>query len=255
MFKEEYSSVSNAAAAKLKMLKNSPAAYFVLSILAGMYVGFGVLLVFTLAGQMSGEPYTKLIMGLTFSVALSLVIMAGAELFTGNNLVMSAGILNKTVSIKDTLYLWLVCWVGNLVGAVFLSLIFAGTGLYSGATLTAITDAAASKMTAGPVQLLTRGVLCNMLVCLAVWCGFKLKTESGKLIMIVLCILAFFTTGFEHSIANMTTLTLSLIDGAGNKDISFVGYIYNLALVTIGNIIGGVALVSIPYYISTGQKD
>lgn len=255
MFKEEFSSVSDAATAKMNLLRKSPASYFVLSVLAGMYVGFGVLLVFSLAGQLSGEPYTKLIMGLTFSVALSLVIMAGAELFTGNNLVMTAGLLNKKVSVKDTLFLWLVCWIGNLAGAVLLSFIFAATGLYSGATLIAISDAAASKMTAGPMQLLARGVLCNMLVCLAVWCGFKLKSESGKLIMIILCILAFFTTGFEHSIANMTTLTLSLIDGAGNTDITFTGYIYNLALVTIGNIIGGAVLVALPYYISTAPKD
>ena len=254
MFKEEFNSAANGAAAKSNMLKNNPAGYFLLSVLAGMFIGFGILLVFTLSGALQGAPYTKLVMGSCFAVALSLVVIAGAELFTGNNFVMAAGMLKKTVTAGDAFRLWVICWIGNLLGSVLLALLFCATGLYSDATLAAMTGAAAGKMTAGFVQLLTRGILCNMLVCLAVWCGFRCKSESGKLIMIFWCILAFFATGFEHSVANMTLLTLALINNGGNEAITMGGYCYNLLTVTIGNMIGAIVLVALPYYAAAKEK-
>lgn len=254
MFSEDYTAAANAAAAKAALLKKNPGGYFLLSALAGMYVGFGVLLVFTLSGAMAGSPFTKLVMGCTFGVALSLVVVAGAELFTGNNMVMTAGLLRKTVTAGDTVKLWAFCWLGNLAGSILLAVIYYLTGLYSGATLTAMTDAAAAKMTAGFVPLLARGILCNTLVCLAVWCGFRSRSEAGKLIMIFWCILAFFATGFEHSVANMTLLTLSLMNSGGNEAISMGGYWYNLLTVTAGNMIGAVLLVALPYHAASAER-
>ena len=254
MFKEEFLAAANGAKAKSNMLKNNPAGYFMLSVLAGMFIGFGILLVFTLSGALQGAPYTKLVMGSCFSVALSLVVIAGGELFTGNNLVMAAGVLRRTVTAGDAVRLWLVCWIGNLAGGVLLALLFSATGLYSDATLAAMTTAAAGKMTAGFIPLLTRGILCNMLVCLAVWSGFRCKSEAGKLIMIFWCILAFFATGFEHSVANMTLLTLSLINNGGNEAISMGGYWYNLLVVTLGNMIGAIILVAVPYHTASKEK-
>ena len=250
MFKEDFMAAANGAAGKAKFLKNNPAGYFVMSIMAGMFIGFGILLVFTLSGAMAGSPATKLVMGCSFSVALSLVVIAGAELFTGNNMVMFAGYLKKTVTLGEMIKLWVVCWIGNLVGAILLAFLYNATGLYADATLEAMTTTAAAKMTAGFIPLLTRGMLCNMLVCLAVWCGFRCKSESGKLIMVFWCILAFFATGFEHSIANMTLLTLALINNGGNEAISMGGYCFNLLTVTFGNMIGGILLAAVPYYIA-----
>lgn len=255
MFREEFTAAANGAAAKSLLLKNNPVGYFVLSVLAGMYIGFGVLLVFTLSGALQGAPYTKLVMGCCFGVALSLVVIAGAELFTGNNLVMAAGMLKKTVTAAESIKLWIICWIGNLVGGVLLAVLFNATGLYSDATLGAMTGAAAAKMSAGFIPLLTRGMLCNMLVCLAVWSGFRCKTESGKLIMIFWCLLAFFATGFEHSVANMTLLTLSLFNNGGNEAISMGGYWYNLLTVTLGNMIGGILLAAVPYYLAGAEKN
>lgn len=254
MFSEDYTAAANAAAAKAALLKKNPGGYFLLSALAGMYVGFGVLLVFTLSGAMAGSPFTKLVMGCTFGVALSLVVVAGAELFTGNNMVMTAGLLRKTVTAGDTVKLWTFCWLGNLAGSILLAVIYYLTGLYGGATLTAMTDAAAAKMTAGFIPLLARGILCNTLVCLAVWCGFRSRSEAGKLIMIFWCILAFFATGFEHSVANMTLLTLSLMNSGGNEAISMGGYWYNLLTVTAGNMIGAVLLVALPYHAASAER-
>jgi len=253
MFNEEFTAAANGAAAKAGLLRRNPGGYFLLSMLAGMFVGFGVLLVFTLSGAMAGSPFTKLVMGCTFGVALSLVVTAGAELFTGNNMVMTAGMFRKTVTAADTLKLWVVCWLGNLAGSVLLAVIYSATGLYSGVVLEAMTTAAAAKMTAGFVPLLARGILCNTLVCLAVWCGFRCRTEAGKLIMVFWCILAFFATGFEHSVANMTLLTLALISNGGNPAITMGGYWFNLLTVTAGNMIGAVLLVALPYHAASRE--
>lgn len=254
MFNEEFTAASRGAAAKTALLKKNPAGYFLLSMLAGAYIGFGILLVFTLSGALAGAPYTKLVMGCCFGVALSLVVIAGAELFTGNNLVMTAGLLRKTVTVADALKLWGVCWLGNLAGSALLALVFSLTGLYSDATLGAMTGAAAAKMTAGFIPLLTRGMLCNTLVCLAVWCGFRAKSDAGKLLMVFWCLLAFFATGFEHSIANMTLLTLALINNGGNEAISMGGYWFNLIVVTLGNMIGAILFVALPYHFASKEK-
>ncbi len=253
MFHDEFTAVSNAAVGKAKLLKNNPLGYFLLSMLAGAYIGFGVLLAFTIGGQLAGAPYTKVLMGVSFGIALSLVVIAGGELFTGNNLVMSAGVMGKTVTPGQTCKLWCVCWIGNLAGAVVLAVLYHLTGLGTDAVGAFMAAAAAGKMSAGPVALLTRGILCNTLVCLAVWSATKCKTESGKLIMIFWCLYAFITTGFEHSVANMTLLTIALMNPAGQA-VTIGGFVYNLILVTIGNMIGGILFVSVPYFIASRQS-
>ncbi len=247
MFREEFMISANAAKAKTTLLKNKPGAYFLLSMLAGIYIGFGTLLSFTIGGMLNGEPYAKVVMGVSFGIALSLVVIAGAELFTGNNLVAVSGMLEKTITVADGIKLWIVCYLGNLAGAVLLAVLFYFTGLQTGATADFMANAALAKMSAGPAALLTRGILCNTLVCLATWCGFRCKSESGKLIMIFWCLFAFITTGFEHSVANMTLLTAALFNNAG-VSVTFGGWIYNLCIVTIGNMIGGICLVALPYF-------
>ena len=179
--------------------------------------------------------------------------MAGAELFTGNNLAMAAGILDKKVSWADALKLWCVCWIGNLAGGIILGCIYHLTGLCAGQVADFMVSAAAAKMGAGPMQLFARGILCNYLVCLAVWCAGRASSDAGKLIMIFWCLFAFITTGFEHSIANMTLFTVALLQPAHDA-VTIGGFAYNLALVTLGNIVGGAFFVALPYYIA-GRRD
>lgn len=252
MFKEDFEAAAKAAAGKRAFLSENPFGYFILSVMAGMFIGFGVLLSFTVGGQMAGTPAVRLAMGACFAAALSMVVMAGAELFTGNNMVMAAGVLKKKITSKDALFLWAVCWLGNAVGSIFLAVLYHLTELDRGPAGDFMAAGALGKMTASPTALLTRGILCNILVCLAVWCGFRCKTEAGKLIMIFWCILAFFTTGFEHSVANMTLLTIALLNPAGQA-VTLVGWFYNMALVTAGNMIGGACLVALPYFLASDR--
>lgn len=245
MFNDVVDAVVGGAKGKLSFLRENPQGFMVSSILAGMFIGFGVLLAFTAGSFFQGTSFAKLIMGACFGVALSLVIMAGSELFTGNNFFMAVGLFKKEIGLGEAIKLWILCYLGNWIGGIFLAFLFNSTGLMSEALIATVSGAAAAKAGVPFVALLVRAILCNMLVCLAVWCGTKLKSESGKLIMIFWCLLTFFTVGFEHSIANMTLLTLELFQA--NPSIGFDGYFYNLAVVTLGNMIGGICLVALPY--------
>jgi nitrite transporter NirC len=248
VYSEDFEATAKSGLAKVTFLKTNPAGYFVSSMLAGIYIGFGSLLMNSIAGQLEGNPAAKMISGAAFSVALSLVVMAGAELFTGNNMAMAAGVFKKKITLADAVKLLAVCWLGNLAGSWCLVILFHFSGLQTGNTAEALAQGAAAKMSIPFGSLLIRGLLCNMLVCLAIWCSTRAKSDAGKLIMVFWCILAFVTTGFEHSIANMTQLSAALLDPAGEA-VSFGGYVYNLLTVTLGNMIGGILFVAVPYYI------
>lgn len=255
MFNEEFNKVASAAKAKVELLKTNKLGYFISSMLAGIYVGLGIMLIFTIGGLLSSvnSPATKIVMGLSFGVALSLVIFAGSELFTGNNFIMAVGSLNKTVSWLDTIKVWIVSFIGNLTGSILAGSLFFMAGLASGQVGEFIAKTSATKMSLPASDLFFRGILCNMLVCLAVWCSFKCKEETSKLIMIFWCLFVFITAGFEHSVANMTLLTIGLLSPAGAA-VSIGGYAYNIIMVTLGNMVGGIVFMAIPYYIISRKK-
>lgn len=244
--------VSNVAIAKSTMLKKSLFRYFILSFMAGMFVGLGILLIMSIGGLLAGSPATKIVMGLSFGIALSLVIMVGSELFTGNNFVMTVGALDKKVTWMDTINVWIVSYIGNLVGSFVTAWLFVSTGLVKGELAAFVLKATDAKMNGPFMELFYKGILCNILVCLAVLCAIKLKEETAKLIMIFWCLFAFITAGFEHSIANMTLLSVGLLIPHG-ETINIVGYMQNLLPVTLGNMVGGCIIVGLGYWI-VGRK-
>lgn len=249
MYYDVIEKISSSAQIKTNLLKASKQKYILSSVLAGMYVGLAIVLIFTIGGLLmqTGSSITRIVMGLSFGVALSLVIMAGSELFTGNNLIMTIGRLEKRVTFSDVISVHLYSFIGNLLGSVVLAWLFVYSGLIDGTTGAFILKAAKVKMNLPWSQLFIRGILCNILVCLAVWCSFRLKEETGKLIMIFWCLFAFITTGFEHSIANMTLLAAALL-APETVGVSMAGFIYNLVWVTLGNIIGGSLFVGASYW-------
>ena len=250
MFSEEINKVIGAGQAKVRLLKTNKLGYFVSSMLAGAYVGLGIILIFTIGGLLNnaGSPATKIVMGLSFGVALSLVVFAGSELFTGNNFIMASASLSVGVSWKDTAKVWAMSFVGNLTGSILTGYLFYLTGLASGPVGEFIGATTQAKMNIPLIPLFVRGVFCNVMVCLAVWCTFRCKEEAAKLIMIFWCLFVFITAGFEHSVANMTLLTIGLLAPNG-ADVSLMGYIYNIGIVTLGNMVGGIVFMAIPYYI------
>lgn len=251
MYEVAMEKVSMAAVTKVKMYE-SKSKYFIASILAGVFVGFGILLIFSISGALAQSSAKTIVMGMSFGVALSLVIMAGSELFTGNNFVMTIGVLNKQVSMRSLIETWIVCYIGNLVGALIVSSFFVLANLGGeSAAGGALAGAAAAKASVPAVALIFRGILCNILVCLAVFCSLKMETEIGKLVMIWWCLFVFITASFEHSIANMTIFFTSIL---GSSDITVSQMIYNLSFVTIGNIVGGVLLAICYYHLGKKNK-
>ena len=258
MEKETVSKLSDAAKSKADFLNKSPLRYFVYSMLAGIYVGLGIILIFSIGAPLreSNVPFLKALMGVSFSLALTLVIFAGSELFTGNTMVMVLGKLDKKVSWFDTAKVWVVSYVGNLTGSLLLAGIMVGSGLISKQPLNSfIVDTSAMKMTAPFGELFFRALLCNILVCLAIWMSTRAKEETTKLLLIFWCLFGFIGSGFEHSVANMTLLGMGIFAPHINESVSWIGFFNNLIPVTLGNIVGGALFVGSPYwFISTAKN-
>lgn len=246
--------LANAAVAKGGNSQRNPLRYFVSSAMAGIYVGLGILLILTIGAQVAGSPFTKTLMGVSFGIALSLVIVTAADLFTGNNLVMTVGLVTRRTTLRDAGRVWGLSFIGNFVGAILLAWLFYASGLARGAVGSFTIAVSHAKMTTGFWELFARGVLCNMLVCLAVYCAFKLTSEAARLIMVFWCLFAFITCGFEHSVANMTLLTLGLLADQGGETLQLSGLAANLIPVTIGNMIGGGLLGAIYAWLPAPSK-
>lgn len=255
MYGEEVNKVAETSIKKAEFLKKGKVGYLLLAMLAGLYVGLGIMLIYTIGGYLSAanSPATKIVMGVSFGVALSLVIMAGSELFTGNSFVMMIGYLKKSTSILDGLKILLFSYLGNLMGSIIGAFAFYSAGLAKGSIGEFIVHTSEVKMSLPVHELFVRGVLCNILVCLATWFTYKLKEETAKLIMIFWCLFTFITAGFEHSIANMTLFSIALFIPHGDI-VSLGGAIYNLGFVTLGNFIGGAIILAVPYYIVSKEK-
>ncbi len=251
MFREEYQSVSKTALAKVTFLEKNPAGYFTASVMAGFFIAIGCIMMGRVGSL--GLPGTRVINGLVFSVGLCLVTIAGAELFTGNNFVMAAGVLEKTVTLSQAVKLWIVCYLGNLFGSVLMAVLFNLTGLGAGDVGVYLADLAETKMNGSLLNLFVKAILCNVLVCLAIWCGTKLKSEGARIVMNYACVTTFVACGFEHSIANMTFLTLGLLN-PGEAAVSIGGFFYNLGVVTLGNMVGGILFVAVPYYLISRER-
>ena len=223
---------------------------------AGAYVGIGIILIMTL-GAVVPEEFRLLIMGSTFGLALILVVIGGAELFTGYIFYTAIAAANKQLSMKLVITSNILVFLSNLVGALILvSLYWLGEGaLTHGSSTDFMQSVAANKMNLSAITLIARGALCNWLVCLALWMSLRVASDSAKCIVIAWCLLAFIAAGFEHSVANMTVHLLALF-GPVNDAITVAGAAHNLWWVTLGNIIGGAVFVGLAYWAqATPHKD
>ncbi|HEX3972559.1 MAG TPA: nitrite transporter NirC [Stellaceae bacterium] len=257
MFLDTVDALANTAAAKAAFLKRSPGGFFVSSMMAGAFVGLGIILIFSLASDVD-PAYRAIVMGATFGVALTLVIFAGSDLFTGHTMFMTHGVLRKKASMSDLAACWTMSWIGNLAGCIVLALVFVWGG--GGAMLHSksqfLMAVATAKENAPILSLVARATLCNWLVCLAIWMSARTTNDAAKCVLIWWCLFAFIGSGYEHSIANMTLLLIALM-GDHPATVTWGGLVYNLFWVTIGNIIAGAGIMGIGYwYISrpVGEK-
>ena len=254
MYSEAIQALSDQAAAKLAGQKRSLLSHFVRSMLAGMYVGAAIVLIFTIGGTLSKDSpgVVRLAMGVCFGGALTIVIFAGSELFTGSNLVLTLGVFTRRATTGDLASNWIWTYLGNLVGSVLLAVIVIRTGLFDADPIRGfVLNLVDKKMNIPPEQLFWRAVLANWLVCLGVWMAARIKSETARILMIWWCMFTFITSGFEHSIANMCGLMLGLLLPDHGTGITLGGYGYNLGLATLGNIVGGAVFVGLLYWIGS----
>lgn len=242
---------------------------FSLAVLAGAFIAMGAIFATTATAGASGVlPFGvgKLLGGLVFSLGLILVVVAGAELFTGNNLIVMAWAGGK-VSTGRMLRNWVIVYAGNFVGSIATAYMMFLSGQYlfgNGAIGQNALNIAQAKVSLGFTQAIVLGIFCNALVCLAVWLCMSARTTTDKILAIIFPITAFVAAGFEHSIANMYFIPVGLFikggataafwEQAGKTAADYANltwsnfFIANLLPVTIGNIIGGAFMVGLVYW-------
>ncbi len=254
MYEDTISRLAQAGHSKSVTLKYNSLAFIVGSAMAGAYIGFGDIVMFTV-GAHADPAWAHLVMGVVFAAALTIVIFAGSELFTGTAMYMPLALLSRQVSSMDTLRVWAVCWLGNLLGAFMLAWLFklGGGGVLLGDGNTAFITAVAAKMNAPASELFARGLICNWLVCLAIWMTYRTQNDAAKAILIFWPIMIFVAAGFEHCVANMFAFSLALLS-THPVNISVGGAFYNLAFVTLGNLCGGAVMIALGYWVQASAS-
>jgi nitrite transporter NirC len=197
------------------------------------------------------KEFAKISVAATFSVGLCLIVFLKGELFTGNNLVMSVGMYEKKVNLFMVLKVWFYSYIGNFIGSAILAYLFVMSGANLDLVKNFIEPIVNTKLGLPVHQLLLRGILCNFIVCIGYLTSIKMKTESGKLMMMFLCVFAFVIAGFEHSVANMGIFSVAHF-AFGGLPIGLV--LRNLFWVTLGNIIGGGVLLGLPSVLTSIEE-
>lgn len=230
----------------------------VLSVLAGAFISLGaVFYAVVVTDSTLGLGATRLLGGLSFSLGLILVVVGGAELFTGNNLIAMA-LASRLITLGDLFRNWALVYTGNVLGSlgsVFLVWAAGVDRLGDGAVAGTALAIGYHKAGLDPAAAFSAGVLCNALVCLAVWLAMAGRSVSDKVMGIVFPITAFVAVGFEHSIANWFLVPWAAVLGAAGVDGFASGAIVNLALVTLGNMAGGTLLVAGVYWLAYLRED
>lgn len=253
MYTDTINKCATNAARIVRFAKSNPLGFWLSSAMAGAYVGLGIILIFTL-GNLIDPALRPLLMGATFGIALTLVVIAGSELFTGHTMFLTFGVKCKSITHKQMWFVLPQTWLGNLLGSIFVAIIYfyAATPLLS--TDTSLVHSAALAKTSAPASaLFFRGILCNWLVCLAIWMANRVE-GSAKFIAIWWCLLAFIACGYEHSVANMTLFSLSWF-GNHSDNYTLAGIGHNLLWVSLGNIVSGVIFMGLGYWYATPKSE
>ena len=252
MYTQDVQRMVEVSVKKVAYLERSPYGYMILAALAGVYLGFGITLIFCIGGPFAaeGSAALKLVMGVSFGIALTLVIFAGSELFTGNNMVGVIGGLAGRVTWRQVGSLFVWSLVGNLLGSLVIAWLVVQSGTLAPAAASLIQKVAGIKMHLPASELFLRGLLCNWLVCLAVWTASRANGDAAKMLLIFWCLFAFIGSGFEHSIANQSLLGLALFL-PHEASVSWGGFLWNQTWVVLGNIVGGGAFVGALYWMAS----
>ncbi|WP_294743577.1 formate/nitrite transporter family protein [uncultured Exiguobacterium sp.] len=246
---EALEGLRNKAIKSTRMLQLRPLEYLVRAMLAGIFIGFAI--IFTLKAinglYMAESPVATLVGGLTFGVALVLIVYGGAELFTGNTMYFTTATMRGYTTKMDTMKVWLICLIGNGLGGLAFALLFAQTGILQelgmNNWLFAVSE---TKIHHSTWEIFTRAIFCNWMVCLAIFIPKNMKNELAQIMMMMVLVAVFFASGFDHVIANMALFSIALIVPHPDT-ITFAGAMHNLLPALAGNIIGGAVFMGMIY--------
>ena len=232
------------AVTKARQVRDLPR-YLWSAALAGAYVGLAVVLLVSVSAPLvaSGSASAKLVQGAVFGLALTLVVFAGAELFTGNAMVMLQGWWARATRPAQLAAVWVASLAGNIAGSVLLALVVHAGGTLKGPGAELIATITSSKDALSGPQLFWRAVLCNALVCLALWMAARTRSDGAKLAVLWWALLAFIGSGFEHSVANVTIFSLGALEGSTG----WAALVRNLLWTVPGNVVGGGLLIGLGY--------
>lgn len=229
-----------------------PLNYFVAAMLAGAFIGLADIFMITAGGplRLAGSPWYPLVEGGVFGIGLILVVFAGGELATSAMMILPIGLKERAIAWGPALRAFALMVLGNLAGAVVLALVVRGAGIMSdgtvpGEALAAVVAAKAHKTT---VELFFRAILCNVLVCLAMWSVTRTDNDVAKMVVMAWCMAAFVASGMEHVVANMTTFALGVVHGVEGATVAEVGR--NLSTVLLGNLVGGAVFVGLAMWVA-----
>lgn len=242
--------VEQLALKKHGIYKQSVLRYLARSMLASMFIGFGVIVAFKTGNYfyLEHSPLTYPMAAITFGAAIILISYGGGDLFTGNTFYYTFASLRKKLSWRETAKLWVMSYAGNLLGAAAFAFMIYTTGLFDDANVNGFLLSVVDKKMHTPAsELFFRGILCNWLVCLAFFIPMSFKDDGAKMFAMMLFVFCFFISGYEHSIANMCTFAIALVLNHPGT-ISLEGVVHNLVPVTLGNLIGGGALMGFMYF-------
>ncbi len=244
------------AAREKVLLARRPGPYLAAATRAGAYTGAGVALMAASAGPFlaAGAPGERLVAGGVFAAALTLVVFAGAELATSAMMVLTPGVATRAVRVRDAVATLGLCLVGNLAGSMLFAWAVTQAGVLrsNGAAGEMVASMLRAKAHETGGELFFRGVLCNVLVCAAIWACGRLRSEAGKAVILFWGILAFIASGFEHVVANMTTFSLGLFGDLGPT--TWADFGRNLTWVGLGNLVGGAVVVGLAYVVVAGPR-
>jgi nitrite transporter NirC len=249
MYKDTITTLVDAGEHKVTAIRENTIGFLIGAAMAGAYIGFGNIIMYSVTAHVDAA-WVRLVSGAVFSAALTIVIFAGSELFTGTAMYMPMAVLSGRSTIPQLFGVWTATWLGNFVGAVVLALLFkaAGGGVIFGEGREHFLSAVAGKLSAPSSELFFRGLLCNWLVCLAIWMCNRTDDASAKIFLIFWPITIFVAAGFEHSVANMFTFATALLMDSSNS-VSISSVFRNLIWVTLGNVAGGAVFVACGYWL------
>lgn len=241
--------VERLALKKLRIFRQSALRYGARSMLASMFIGFGVIVAFKTGSffYLEHSPLTYPMAAITFGAAIILISYGGGDLFTGDTFYYSYASFRRLMSWTDTVRLWLLSYGGNILGACAFAFMIWTTGLFSDPKVNGfLLEVVDNKLHTPSLQLFLRGILCNWLVCLAFFIPMSMKSDGAKMFAMMLFVFCFFISGYEHSVANMCTFAIALVLDPGTVTLN--GILHNLIPVTLGNLLGGSLLMAWMYH-------